>query len=1602
MRAITAFLATILCCTATHGYISDQNLFVLTGRDVTITEGDRLKRAVFFIEVPDTVTGKIHVRVFDADLAGSYDRWQKGSEVLYRVFGKDNIDWNIRSVEDELAGKTPLALVRLGENKYFDNKWRTIASVDVSEGEPEQGKTIFQLVIDGSGGQAVNKYQIFISSMEKENKPIERLRIHSPVVLLHLPPDTVQATQIRFIIPANIKFLDIYNFDADQTQLNVGIDFETRFKPSVPISPSTNGKASTARVEITPDQWGQPGAIVIRNRKQANYIQLWIFDDQKRTVPLFLPVFMAPENRLPISDFRTIPLSDCYVQVLDASGSKDPDGDELEFEWFFPDGVRKTGSRIVHDFQRPGDYAVVLKVADDSGFVADSSRIQKIIRINAPPVAEISGPQKGVPGKPLTFNGAKSADADGTIISYRWTFGDGAKAMGKTVNYAWPRAGKYKVTLTVADDGNSLCSQAHVSQWIWINSRPVPRLSMPEMGAIDEDIRLEAVGSVDSDGEIASYNWNFGDGATAQGISVSHAWKKPGQYPVELQVTDDAGLANSVATEKRTITINAPPLARPQFKKVVAAGEPVVFDGKQSDDPDGTIEKYVWHTGDGTRLEGLQARHVYKKPGIYQASLTVTDNTDTKNNTSQTTFSIRVNHPPVPDPGPDRIINVSKVEFDASGSTDKDDPIIEYTWNFGDGNSVRGQNVSHVYAIAGKYMVTLTVTDGSGTNSASRSKSAIITVNHRPVADAGADRVAAPGEEVVLDGSFSQDPDGDIVSYEWTIDDKTVSNQPRPVFRFERSGTYQVRLLVTDNNGAKGLDHAVITVNAPPIADFFPIERTAPNIFVDFDASCAFDPDGTLTKIQWDFGDGSPISDKPKTKHAYKSPGRYRCTLTVYDDSKAANNSGVKTGTVEVNFPPQADAGSDIHTCSQNIVFDASASTDPDSDVLAYRWDFGDDTFGLGRQIMHRYADPGIYPVTLSVNDGHGFFNSVSREKIVVRINAPPKAVITTNSKTVCAGELMLFDASKSFDPEKGMLRYLWDLGDGNIIEGVNPTQTYKKGGDYRIRLMVTDDSHLPCDRSGDDIIIHVIDAPIAAAGPDQTVCANTPVQFDGTGSTGAGRRIKTYEWDFGDGQYGVGATPSHVYPREGVYTARLTITVFGESDCVSVSEDEMTVTVMAAPLAKFSLPASACPGEKIDFNSGQSRVSDGRITQHRWDFGDSFTGLGETVSHIYQNTGTYSVTLNIASDTKTECKVAQYETDIHINARPKPVIELTAQGKPPFAGKIFKTAVRTVLHFNGSKSEDSDGFVQSYTWNFGDGTTKTGSFVSHAYEHAGEYSVELVVDDGTGTACAVNTGQMVVKVGELAPDTIDGPAVTCTDTSVAYALAKTSDVALEWIFSDGTRDKGKRISKTFSLPGVYQLQAKKGDDWLSAMNIRVLPLPQLTLPQKIETWPGDKVNVHPVYDRAAASAMIFFWKMGDGMVIQDSSAHHIYKTPGEYTMQLIASGKSTPDCMTTEIEVPVFVLFPPKVVISVWPEAAFSGGARDEIMFEAHVNNSTGPWIFYWDFGDRTKAAGKKVYHTYKKGGNYRVTVTLSDAAMRSKRTWSFSKEIDVGQRKR
>jgi PKD repeat protein len=598
------------------------------------------------------------------------------------------------------------------------------------------------------------------------------------------------------------------------------------------------------------------------------------------------------------------------------------------------------------------------------------------------PASATITPRFSVPAGPRTAGSTLTFDPTSSTATYRfssetWNFGDGTATSfhaGRTLTAAthtYAAPGDYTVTLTLVDNRGNLATG---SEEISVGASPTAALTASPTQLYDDGgpVSFDASGSSDAGGSITSYAWDFGDGATVQGPTASHAYTTPGTYLVRLTVTDSLGLQDT-ATETVTVLDHPPVAAFDVSATSPEAGQPVAFDGSSSSDSDGSILGYGWSFGDGHSALGETRSHTFATAGTYTVTLTVIDNRQQSTSVTQQVTVL---------PGPSarftppagQTFDGTSIRFDATGSTGGGSgaTIANYAWSFGDGVTGTGATPSHVYATAGAYKVRLTVTDGAGVSSSTTQS--VTVLDQPPIAMFGSSpAVPIPGQPVSFDGRGSSDPDGTIASYAWDFGDGVTGTGAAPTHAYAGPGTYTVRLTVTDHAGQKTTVSRAVTVYAQPWATFsysplLPVERVATTFSA---AASGADPSTMISSYVWSFGDGTTAAGST-VAHAYASDGTYRVTLTVTD------GFGMTSSTTEVvtviDSPPTAAISviTPRPAAGRAVWFSGARSHDIDDPIVSYLWHFGDRSGAVGTKLSHTFARAGSYRVSLTVRDSHG------------------------------------------------------------------------------------------------------------------------------------------------------------------------------------------------------------------------------------------------------------------------------------------------------------------------------------------------------------------------------------------------------------------------------------------------------------------------------------------------------------------------------------------------------------------------------------------------------------------------------------------------------
>lgn len=573
------------------------------------------------------------------------------------------------------------------------------------------------------------------------------------------------------------------------------------------------------------------------------------------------------------------------------------------------------------------------------------------------------------------------------------------------------------------------------------------------------------------------------------------------------------------------------------------------------------------------------------------------------------------------------------------------------------------------------------------------------------------------------------------------------------------------------------------------------IQGTVP-LTVTLNASASYVPDGGLVNYLWDFdGDGifeASTGENPETTHTYTDNARFNATVKLIriedefangDSSQVSFSTGSANATVSVkivtlnlsgNQPPHARCLADrtFGAIPLTVNFDASTSSDEDSSIEFYEWDFdGDGTTDYASttpSATFTFGTPSLSKVRIKVIDEEGGYDTLLIPVITSNPDGdwPPSAEMLINPTLGSAPLNVMIDGSGSLDPDGSIVSYEWDLnGDFtfDINTGTNSVfdYTFTDSGIYNVWLKVTDSAgQFDLART----LVNVNTAPfigleaIPESGPGPLT-----VTFDASSSEDLDGSIVKYEWDFDtdgviDRDTGILPRVTHTFYRVGTIVVTLRITDnlgFTSSQGIEIEviapQNNLTPTIAlaanvtdGAPPMTVTLTATAADPDV-----------DGGIDHYDWDYeGDGIYDestdiLGTVRVHEYAAAGRFNPTVRVV-DVAGGSATASVEVLVHQPGNDPPVADFVVNpvGSPP----------GLPITLDASTSTDDTG-IATYAWDFeGDGTFEVSGtavdaqIVEHTYMVLGTYVAILMTTDDDG---AVDYAWQQIIVGNVPELTI-------------------------------------------------------------------------------------------------------------------------------------------------------------------------------------------------------------------------------------------------------
>lgn len=812
---------------------------------------------------------------------------------------------------------------------------------------------------------------------------------------------------------------------------------------------------------------------------------------------------------------------------------------------------------------------------------------------------------------------------------------------------------------------------------------------------------------------------------------------------------------------------------------------------------------------------------------------------------------------------------------------------------------------------------------------------------------------------------FSESETGDIVSYSWTFGDGSVSDDANPEHTYTEPGLYEVCLVIETSGGCSDERCESVLIGGLECAAYFTYE--AEGLVVEFDNGS--ETTGDAIEYSWSFGDGT-YSEMAEPLHEFSEPGTYEVCLEIITETETGETC-TDVYCLDVTVTAAGDCFAEFTVEFDGLTVYFNSTTDPGpGDVESYFWEFGDGTEGDDADPSHTYTEPGEYEVCLEVLFADGC-EAEFCDVIVVEEGGSGDCFADID---VLFSEGLSVHVLGTVEPEFDIVTYTWSWGDGETTTetgssvGSDPWHEYDSSGVYTVCLHIETGSGCT-----DEVCTEVVvEAPGSdcSASFEYDITDEGSVHFFSSTEPGPGD-VTSYWWSFGDGTYGDGDDPWHEYSETGEYDVCLVVTFY--DGCVA----EYCYTIYVEVPGGGGGDCEAYFEWEGDclFMHFFEAVSGVDVDHYFWNFGDGGESEEANPGHEYAEEGTYEVCLSIV--TADSCEDTYCAT-----------VTVEDCGSGDCFAEFEWDADELLVLFE-AETDPGPGDVESYTWDFGDGTTGDGASPDHEYDEPGVYTVcltvvfstgcideychEVEVSDGGGGGSDCDAEFSVISIEP------DGAGWVVVFNNESTADAGVGEVL--WYFGDGSTADTYDATHYYDAPGEYTvcLVIVSEDGECTSEYCEEIEIGEGDGECEADfEWTDDGLTVDFTSESDAGGSIIitYIWSFDDGTFSFDENPVHEYASPGEYEVCLsVITIDSCFDthCETIEVEDDTDPCEAYFVVSSITETDA-------GWVFEFN-NESVGSEVYTWTFGDGGTSDAANPEHLYTEAGMfYTVCLTIGE----------------------
>jgi len=593
--------------------------------------------------------------------------------------------------------------------------------------------------------------------------------------------------------------------------------------------------------------------------------------------------------------------------------------------------------------------------------------------------------------------------------------------------------------------------------------------------------------------------------------------------------------------------------------------------------------------------------------------------------------------------------------------------------------------------------------------------------------------------------------------------------------------------------------------------------------------------------------------------YAYTEP-LLGCMDTVYKDVEVLD-----IPTINITSTDTVCLGSTVYFSSSFI---GGGSAD---------WNFGDGNIASGFDVEHVFESTGNFWVSVSVSASVGCADT---DSVLVHVITVPDADYTPDN-TIGCGALTVNFSNQTLGFTESVL---WDFGTGETSTDANPQNISFPPGTYNdttYYITLTATNQCGSDSYMDSVF--VTKRPVALFGTNvNRICPGEELFINNISYNSP----DGFLWDFGNGVTSTDEQPGpQVFPvpdEDTIYV--ISLIAFNECGYDTLYKEIRVKTVNVVSFFNTD-PLQGCEPLTVNFIN-YSSIGAFPI----WDFDDGNTSTRDTISHIFQNAGTYNVTLAVDNG----CSQDTSEVDILVLESPDIEFDYPEVG-------CQKTDVEFVNQSQG-------GF--GFEWDFGDGNTSLNNNPTHVYDGFGTYEVTLLGENQNGCTAFFSADVSILEkpIADFDADINN----LCLGNDVQFTNLSSGGENYAWDFGDGTISYQEEPVKRYTESGIYDVSLVANNDNLCADTITYLGVIEI-FPKPEADFDYDQTTEGTIYGEVEFSnlsdgGVSFEWEFGDGFGSIDENPVHQYSQSGQYEVFLISENEyNCLDSVTRYINVNFF-----------------------------------------------------------------------------------------------